>query len=553
MHPARALLTSAAAACLVAALLWPRTAAAQFDEPLPPAAYALQGVTVVGVDGSRTPGVTVVVRQGFIAAMGPDVAVPPGAELLEGDSLLIYPGIIDAQGEADVEFPEQEIDRTELAFWAPPREAQGFVPHRRVVDYLTATGSDFKAQRSDGVVAIAVHPEGALMPGRGVVLVLRKGAGTPHGLVQQPELGPVMSFVGASGMYPSTSFGAAAFLRQNLEDARHAGQLQAAHERDPLGLKAPGWDPDYAVLRSVTTGQTPVFFAADRAADIERALDLGEEYGFRPVIMGGAEAWRVADLLRARQVAVLVSLVFPEPQQWDPEDEAEEPLDAAAEREKQDLEKRYANAGRLAAAGVTFALTSGGGEADIREGAGKAIQYGLSEDAALTAVTSSPAGLLGLEYLTRVEVGMAATFVVTDGPLFGEDTKVLYTFVEGALERSSKKGNGGEPPTVDVTGRWELKIDAEGQPFSGTMTLEQDGAEFGGSIEMDMGRAQVQDGVVSGDKITFTMVISMGGESAVMDARGTVEGDVIRGSGSGPMGPFTYRATRAKTPGEGLR
>jgi hypothetical protein len=85
------------------------------------------------------------------------------------------------------------------------------------------------------------------------------------------------------------------------------------------------------------------------------------------------------------------------------------------------------------------------------------------------------------------------------------------------------------------------------------MVLEQEGAEFSGSIEMDMGRLQVKDGVVSGNKITFTMVMSIGGESAEMEAKGTVEGDVARGSGSGPMGSFTYRATRAETPEEALR
>ncbi len=547
MHPTRALHTSVVATCLVGVLIWPRTAVAQFDDPPQAAAFALQGVTVVGADGSRTPGVTIVVRRGFIEAMGPDVAVPPGAELLEGDSLVVYPGMIDAQGEAEVEFPEQEIDRTELAFWAPPREAQGFVPHRRLVEFLTATGSDFKAQRSDGVAAMAVHPEGALMPGRGAVLVLRKGAETPHGLVEQPELGPVMSFDGANDMYPSTIFGAAAFLRQNLEDARHDGLLHAAHEQDPRGLRGPAWDPDYAVLRVVMTGQVPVFFAADRAADIKRALELGEEYGFRPVIMGGAEAWRVADLLRARRVPVLVSLAFPDPKQWDPDEEAEEPLDAAAEREKQDLEHRYANAGRLAVAGVTFALTSGGGEADIREGVSKVIEYGLSEDAALAAVTSSPAALLGLDYLTRVEAGMAATFVVTDGPLFGEDTKVLYTFVEGELEDATPADTNGEPPTVDVTGVWDVQTSFG----NSKATLTQDGVEVSGSIESTRGQAEIQSGKVSGNEITLMIHVDAGDESFDVTYSGTVEGDEMKGTVETPFGSSEWSAKREAGPGQG--
>ena len=263
--------------------------------------------------------------------------------------------------------------------------------------------------------------------------------------------------------------------------------------------------------------------------------------------MGGAEAWRVADLLRARQVPVLVSLVFPEPKQWDPEDAAEEPLDAAAEREKQDLEKRYANAGRLAAAGVTFALTSGGGEADIREGAGKAIEYGLTEDAALTAVTASPAGLLGLEYLTRVEVGMAATFVVTDGPLFGEDTKVLYTFVEGGLEEVSTADANGEPPTVDVTGVW----DVETSFGNSKATLTQDGVEVSGSIESPRGRAEIQSGKVSGNELTLTIHVDAGDEAFDITYTGTVEGDEMKGTVETPFGSSVWSAKRVAGPGQG--
>jgi imidazolonepropionase-like amidohydrolase len=127
-----------------------------------------------------------------------------------------------------------------------------------------------------------------------------------------------------------------------------------------------------------------------------------------------------------------------------------EPLDAAEEREKQRLEDIYANAGRLAQAGVSLALTSGGGEADLLEGARKAIEYGLTEEQAVAALTSTPASLLGVGYLARVEEQMPATFVVTDGPLFDEDTKILYTFVEGELEEGKAPAEDTDTPEEEV-------------------------------------------------------------------------------------------------------
>ncbi|NIU75052.1 MAG: amidohydrolase, partial [Gammaproteobacteria bacterium] len=97
--------------------------------------------------------VTLVVRNGRIDALGPNVEPPSGARVLEGDSLWVYPGIIDADGEADYEFPDSDADRDQVAAWDPPRELQGFTPHRRVVDHLAATGSDLSQRRTQGIVA----------------------------------------------------------------------------------------------------------------------------------------------------------------------------------------------------------------------------------------------------------------------------------------------------------------------------------------------------------------------------------------------------------------
>ncbi len=156
---------------LLAALAWPSGAAAQFSEPPEPAAYALQGVTVVRADGSQLAGVNLIIRNGRIEAVGADVAVPADAKPLEGDSLYVYPGFIDAAGKADYEFTEAEPDRSEIASWNPPRQAQSFMPHRRLADHLTATGADVADERKQGIVAAAVHPDGRLMPGRGALLV----------------------------------------------------------------------------------------------------------------------------------------------------------------------------------------------------------------------------------------------------------------------------------------------------------------------------------------------------------------------------------------------
>ncbi|UCG85033.1 MAG: amidohydrolase family protein [Gemmatimonadota bacterium] len=562
MIPHRSSTAWVSAAALAGFTFFPSLAVAQFVEPPPPAAYALQDVTVVQADGSRAAAVSIVIRGGLIEAMGASVAIPADAEVLEGDSLLVFPGLIDAQGNAEYEFPDPDVERGQVRPWAPPRSVQSFMLHRTVVDHLTATGDDLADQRKQGVIAAAVHADGRLMPGRGAVLIYRKDAETPQQLVLRPTLGPVMSFRGAQGVYPTQVFAVMAFIRQSFEDARRDGIIHQEYARDPRGMPLPQWDPDYAVLREVMSGNQPVYFMADDAEDIRNVLTLADEYGFRPVIVGGGQAWKVGERLRRDNIPVLVSLDFPTPTRWEPEkqDPADSagavqedmPLDPAALREKQELENLYSNPARLAEAGVTFALTSGGGNTDIREGVRKAVEYGLSEQAAMAAVTTVPAELLGIPQLVRIEEGMAANFVVADGELFDEDANIAYTFVAGILERGrlGRAPTPGDAPVVDMTGTWEVVIDGQ---MTATMTLTQEEGSVTGTFSLgDMGSGDVS-GSVSGSDLTLTINVVAGGQSIDVEIEGTVSGNSASGDGSSTMGDFSWTATRTGGPGEETR
>ena len=439
---------------LAAALLLasPALLEAQYERAPAVAAYALENVTLIHADGRQEAGVNVVVRRGFIQALGPGVEIPADAKVLEGDSLFIYPGIVDAFGDAPFEYPDDGVNLQEMVSWDPPRSVQGFTPHLLVAEHLTADGNDGRDLRTKGVVAAGVHPTQGLAPGQGAAVLLRKTVKRPWDLVVNESLGLLFSFQGSRGGYPGTLFAVMAFMRQAFEDAGHYGVVEAEFARDPSGLKVPAWDPDYEVLRDAASGRMPVFFMADESEDIRRAIGLADELGFRMILVGGGEAWKVTDLLLERGIPVLVSVDFPEPEEWEPTEKSEnvvmeEPggaegqveaeeqkLEPAAAREKKRLEALYANAAKLVEAGVSISLTSGGGGGDILEGARKAMEYGLAAQDALTAVTTTPATLLGIPSVIRVERGLGATFIVTDGFLFDDDTRIAYTLVEGEVE-----------------------------------------------------------------------------------------------------------------------
>ncbi|HEY0970066.1 MAG TPA: amidohydrolase family protein [Gemmatimonadales bacterium] len=560
--PRLALAVAALAACALAVCALP--AGAQYTTAPAPAAYALRGVTVVGADGARTIGVTVVVRNGLIEAMAPGAAVPAGAKVLEGDSLVVYPGLVDAHGAARFAFPEPEIDRAQLRSWDAPRAAQGFLPHRRVADVLQATGKDLADQRKSGVVAAAVFPEPALMPGQGTVITLRPSASTPAQLVVTPSVGTLLSLRGGRGVYPGSVFATTAFLRQTFEDARHARLVRAAWERDPRGMTTPAADPDYRVVQSIMSGDQRAFFVANSVEEIGHALALGEQYGFTPVIVGGADAHHLADRLKARNVPVLVSLDFGTPRRWKPDDagkadsarKAADTTDAAVLRERRDFEERYANAGKLARAGVRIALTSGGGKAKLLDGARTAIRYGLDTTAALRALTATPAELLGVPRANTLAVGAPASFVVTDGPLFGKETRVRYTFVEGELEegrtgptprRSGGTTAGSAAGARAVAGGWDVELTSAQGTLTGAMTITGDASAFTGTIDTEMGQLLVRDGKVEGDTISFTLVLPFAGNME-LPVTAPLRDDGFTATAPTPMGQATI-AARKKDPG----
>jgi imidazolonepropionase-like amidohydrolase len=544
---------SAVLALAGAALVLPTAAEAQFTEPPPPAAYALRNVTIVRGDGSTDAGQTIVVRANRIEVIGRNAAIPGDARVLAGDSLYVYPGLIDAAGTLKFEQPRDTTNRSQVRSWAPPRATQGFLPSRRVLDYMTPTGADGAELRKKGVVALAVHPPlgEPLMPGRGALILLRRDATTTQELVIQPTLAPLMTLRGGRGVYPNTGMAVLSWYRQAFLDAQRQLQLNA----NASGPGPSSFDGDMAILQDVLRTQGRVYIVANTADEIRRALDLAAEFNLKPVIVGGTEAWKVAADLRTRNVPVLVNVDFTKPRRWKPDEkpaegEAPKPLEPAAAREKKQLEDAYANAGRLAQAGVTFALVSGA-RADLREGARKAVEYGLSESDALRALTITPAILLDVPQLARVQTGGTATFLVADAPLLSKESRILYTFVEGSLEpgadqRRRTNGEGAaDSVAVNAAGTWRVEFaSAEAPMREMTLQLTQEGTTVGGTMQSSQGEVSL-NGSVEGSELRLSGTFAAGGQSIPMEVVGTISGDEMSGAVKTSFGDLEFTARRS--------
>jgi imidazolonepropionase-like amidohydrolase len=168
-------------------------------------------------------------------------------------------------------------------------------------------------------------------------------------------------------------------------------------------------------------GRQPVFFHAEDAQAIDDALGFAAEYELRAVIVGGAEAWRVADRLRAQQVPVILGGTHVLPL-----------------RRSDSVDAVYANASKLANAGVRFAIATSGDSFDTSNlrnlpyQAASAVAYGLPKPEALKAITLYPAQILGVsERVGSLEAGKDATLFLADGDPLDARTQVERAWIGG--------------------------------------------------------------------------------------------------------------------------
>jgi imidazolonepropionase-like amidohydrolase len=206
-------------------------------------------------------------------------------------------------------------------------------------------------------------------------------------------------------------------LRAMLHDAEAYGKAQAAYAKDKT-LPRPAHDVVLESMLPALAGQMPVIFPADRANDIRDAVTFAEEMKLKPIILGAQEAPMITAFLKQHNTPVIVTGVMKLPSRED------DPYDI-----------NFSIPAKLAAAGVTFAISTGDKGSEIRTlpyNAGMAAAHGLSKTDALKSVTLWPARIFGVgDRMGSIEVGKMANIVVTTGDLLEANIDTKYLFIDG--------------------------------------------------------------------------------------------------------------------------
>ena len=525
--------------CLVF-LFW--TAPAQAADVGP--AYAVVNCKVVPVSGPVLEKGTIVIRDGLIEAVGPadKISVPEDAEVIDGQGLTAYPGLLDAHSQVFLEPAREEPSGLGRGGPLQPQPAapQGFTPELQAFKLLKPTKAERAGLHRLGFTTVLVAPAKGIFAGQSVLLNLN-GDKTEAMVVRQP-VALHINFATERGVYPSSLMGTMAALRQSFLDAQDYARHQEAWQASPRRFKRPEYSPFLESLLPYVVGKRLVIFTCANQEDIRRAISLAEEFKLNVLLSGANEAWRVVEAVKKARLPLLISLSFKPPLTSLYANQGEEV------KKKAEDEIYPANPAALCKAGLSFALTSYGLTKvdDVLKNTQAAIKAGLPREEALKALTIHPARFLGVEaMLGSLEAGKMANIILTSGEIFEEKTQVKKIFVDGQMftpEKAPPAGAG--PAAVSLTGSWQGKIVSPMGEVDISLELDQQGSQVTGTATVMGNKRDIGEGNLSGNALAFTIQTEIMGQAMSFSFQGTVDKDVIQGSMATPMGSADVRLSK---------
>jgi len=382
---------------------------------------ALTGATVHPVDGEAIGNGIVLIEGRDISAIGADVEIPDGAEVIDLEGSHVYPGFVhplSALGLTEISSVAGTVDTTEMGSINAALRVEVAFNHDSALLPVNVAG---------GILTTHAVPSGGLIRGRSAVMNM-DGWSWEEMTIKAP-----------AGMHIDFPAGAASDsdnddlkkIESVLDAARNWRKAMQAFEA--AEAPRPARNDQLEALRPLLEGEMPLFLYAGKEKEIVAALDWAEAQEFeRVIIVGGPDLQYVADRLAADNVPAILNGVYTMPtRRWEAYDMA------------------YQAAGKLHEAGVQFAIGDGGGgfgatnARNLPFHAGSAAAFGLPKDAALKSVTLWPAQILGIaDQLGSLAPGKRASLIVTSGDPLEPMTKIRRVWIDGEeydLDRSKHR------------------------------------------------------------------------------------------------------------------
>lgn len=296
---------------------------------------SLTAIAIVGAKIETRPGKilekgTVLMRDGLIVEVGEHVAVPPGAQVVDGKGLFVYAGFMDGgtskglkkpEGPRTLSQPDISQDVVTQMRWGSPK----LRPDLSAASMYQPDDEAWKGFRSAGFTTAVVMPADGILRGT-ACLVNLDGGPRRESVITSPVGMSIHLATGGGEEYPGTELGAYSAGRQTLYDAQWYRNLKAFFNSE--NGKRPPDDPTLESVLPILSGESPAIIEADEQHQIDRAIDFATEFNLRPVIFGGLKAFRVIGKLRTFKAPVVAAL------NW-----SKEPVPEKEEPKKEDAKK----------------------------------------------------------------------------------------------------------------------------------------------------------------------------------------------------------------------
>lgn len=374
---------------------------------------AVRGETVYTMAGAPVADGVVLIRDGKIEKVGKAAEIKIGNDYTVLSGKVVTPGLIDAHTVVGLAgYYNQPHDQDQLDKGSPIqpelRALDAYNPREKLVEWL----------RGLGVTTLHTgQAPGALASGQSI-LVKTVGSTVEEALLDSAAMVTLTlgSTVSRNFKSPGTSAKGVAMLRTELLKAREYQKKMANKDVS----KRPARDLKLEALAKVLSGELPALITANRAVEIMTALRLANEFGFKLILDGAAEAYLVLEEIRAAGVPVIIH-----------------PTMARPRGDSRNVS--FETAAKLQQAGIPFAFQSGY-ESYVPKTrvvlfeAAIAAANGLAREDALAALTINAAKILGIDRRAgSLEKGKDADLVIFDGDPFEYTTHVCRVIVDGAV------------------------------------------------------------------------------------------------------------------------
>jgi imidazolonepropionase-like amidohydrolase len=417
--------------------------------------YALTNATIVKDAATTLQNATMVIKEGKIVAVGTNIKVPAGAVEIDCKGKYIYPSFIDIF--SDYGMPAQQrrqggfdfFSRSQLTTNTKGAYAWNQAIKSEIDAYRLFNSNDTAAKelRDQGFGTVLSHVKDGIARGSGTVVTLADE--NENFVILKDRASAHYSFDKGSSTqsYPGSLMGSIALLRQTYLDAQWY-KTQPGSEGLNLSLQA--WNQNQSLPQ--------IFEAGDKWNDV-RADRIGDEFGVQYIIKGGANEYQRVKEMKSTNASFIVPLNFPQAM------DVEDPSDArfVSLDDMKHWELAPTNPSAIEKAGIPFCLTM----ADLRSprqfwsSLRLAMQHGLSENAAFTALTKTPATLLGIyDKVGSLDAGKLANFLVASGPLFDEKTTIYQNWIQG------KKFGVKEDLFNQMMGKYNLVLNMPAGPVN---------------------------------------------------------------------------------------